>query len=157
MYIYPHNPAWKELFLTERKKILQAVNIKPQLYHIGSTAVAGMFAKNCIDMLGVVDQIEAVDSIREDLEELGYECRGAYGIVGRVYFSKPAGPKCHLHVFQLGDVNISRHLAFINKMNANPKLVEEFNRIKIKLQALYPDDKNRYQQEKVFFYENLLN
>ncbi len=127
--------------------------IEINIHHIGSTAVVGLSAKNCIDMLGVVDDIENIDPMILPLIQLGYEYQGEYGVSGRVYFSKSSGPKCHLHVFQKGNPNIEKHLSYVRLMNKTPQLVDEFNQLKNKLHALYPNNKNRYQQEKAFFYE----
>jgi GrpB-like predicted nucleotidyltransferase (UPF0157 family) len=60
-----------------------------------------------------VRDIEQVDSFNSAMGELGYEAMGELGIPGRRYFRKGGDDRTHqAHVFQIGDANIERHLAF---------------------------------------------
>jgi GrpB-like predicted nucleotidyltransferase (UPF0157 family) len=68
------------------------------LHHIGSTSVSGLYAKDCIDMLGIAQNINEVAEKKELLIELGYTHKGAYGIEDREYFSKDLR-NVHLHIF----------------------------------------------------------
>ncbi|EJW91927.1 protein belonging to Uncharacterized protein family UPF0157, partial [gut metagenome] len=58
------------------------------IYHIGSTAVKGLWAKPIIDLMPVVKEIKSVDIHEQEFEALGYECKGEYGIAGRRFFMK---------------------------------------------------------------------
>ncbi len=118
MYLHQHNSNWKNQFNQQKKRLISLAQIQLSIHHIGSTAVVGLSAKNCIDMLGVVEDIKTVNSLSLPISQLGYESRGAYGIAGRRYFSKPTGPKCHLHVFGQGDPNIEKHLTYVGVITA---------------------------------------
>src|SRR5579872_184504 len=56
--IVEHDRSWRAAYLAERKrlaKLLPGVRI----YHIGSTAVPGLAAKPVIDMIALVDDLDA--------------------------------------------------------------------------------------------------
>lgn len=154
MYLYPYNSEWPEEYLKEKRAILAAYIGSIQIHHIGSTAVEGLYSKNCIDILGIVSDLGQVKVNRSCLQDLGFKYKGNYGIEGREYFSKEAR-KVHFHIFQEGDVNIKKHLGFVQIMKTRPDLVAELNRLKIVLQNKYPLDKDSYQKEKIFFYDEI--
>jgi len=154
VYLHSHSKEWATEFARERASILAAYAGEIELHHIGSTAIAGLYAKDCIDVLGVVEDLDAVRCRLTELADLGYEHRGEYGIAGRVYFSK-SRRKAHLHVFQQGDPNIADHLGFVDAMTTNLSLVDELNRLKTSLHRRYRDDVSGYQREKAAFYERI--
>lgn len=154
MYIFPHKREWKSEYCVEKDLILNACGNRIDLYHIGSTAIEGLYAKSCIDILGVVNNISAVSSEVQNLNCIGYSHKGSYGIDGREYFSKTER-KVHFHVFEAGDINIAKHLKFIEVMSSSPDLVTELNRLKLKLHDLYPNSKDLYQKEKEYFYNEI--
>lgn len=155
MYLFPYNTAWPDEYLKQAQQIRAACNGDITLHHIGSTAVAGMYAKDCIDMLGVVDTIEQVQHFVAPLTATGFEYRAAYGIPGREYFVKRS-PKVHLHIYQQGNCSIASHLGFVRLMQSRPDLVQKLNQLKQQLAAKYPTDKNSYQREKAAFYQAIL-
>lgn len=60
--VVDYDPIWKQQYEEEERKIVSI--LKPELrsiHHIGSTAVEGLSAKPVIDILAVVQRIEAVD------------------------------------------------------------------------------------------------
>ena len=154
MYIYPHKEEWKAEYLRESELLLSSYGKDIELHHIGSTAVRGLFAKDCIDILGVVENLSEVTARKQGLIELGYDYKGSYGIPGREYFSKKSR-KVHLHIFASGDVNIKKHLHFVEVMQGNEKLIQELNSLKIHLHNKYPNDRDSYQLEKANFYNKL--
>lgn len=154
MYLYPHNDKWKAEFLYEKKLINTCSDTFIDVLHIGSTAIQGLYAKNCIDVLAMVNDIADIDDLKQGLVKLGYNYKGEYGIVGRQYFSKEHR-KVHLHIFQKGDENIEKHLDFVAKMQNNAVLVAELNKLKIELHEAFPNDKTAYQAGKAHFYEGL--
>ncbi len=154
MYIFPYKKEWKSEFCTERDLIRCVCENRIDLYHIGSTAIEGLYAKDCIDILGVVNNISEVSCEVENFKSIGYGYKGSYGITGREYFSK-AKRKVHFHVFEVGDINIAKHLRFIEVMSASPELVTELNRLKLELHNTYPNSKDLYQKEKEYFYNEI--
>lgn len=88
MYLYPHNEAWKSEYTRESYAIKNEFGLDIELHYIGSTAISGLHAKDCIDILGIVLDLSEVFEKRQRLNALGYDYKGAYGISGREYFSK---------------------------------------------------------------------
>lgn len=155
MYIHTYNDKWPAIYAAEADAITQATSTAIRLQHIGSTSVAGLCAKNCIDILGILAEEHTspakIAELVAALTALGFEYRGAYGIAGRHYFSKPKNPKCHLHVYVEGDSNIHRHVHFRDVMRENPELVRQFNDLKMAWQEQVSQDE--YQRQKAAFYE----
>jgi len=156
MYLFPHNDEWKSEFKNEKTSIISAYEGEIKIFHIGSTAIKGLYAKNCIDMLGVVKKISEVSILKQNIINLGYVYKGEYGISGREYFSKKQR-KVHFHIFQTGDENVVKHLNFVKVMKGNLELIAELNQIKQNLHAKYPNDKESYQNKKEFFYNRINN
>ena len=77
-YILQYNPKWADWFFEESCLIKNAVLININLYHIGSTAIPNMYAKECIDILGEIDNYEEGIRLVKPLERLGFEYRGEY-------------------------------------------------------------------------------
>ena len=141
MYIHPHRKEWKDDYINESSLILSSYGKDIKLHHIGSTAIEGLYAKDCIDILGVVDDLAEVVKHKNSIIELGYDFKGEYGIPGRQYFSKSVR-KVHLHIFQAGDTNIRKHLFFVERMRGNTEMINKLNTLKIDLQNKYPADKD---------------
>ena len=99
MYLFPHKPEWQLEFEQEKASLTASYRGEIKLFHIGSTAIKGLYAKDCIDILGVVEEIAEIGRFKQDLIKLGFDGRGEYGIPGRAYFSK-THRKVHLHIFQ---------------------------------------------------------
>jgi GrpB-like predicted nucleotidyltransferase (UPF0157 family) len=53
-----------------------------KFHHIGSTSIPSMLAKPILDILVEAPSVEAIDLCRPQLESLGYEYKGEYGIPG---------------------------------------------------------------------------
>ena len=121
--VVPPDPAWAEGYRRERALLMPVFGpLLVELHHIGSTAVEGLWAKPILDLMPVVTSLEAVDRLDPELEALGYQCMGEFGIPGRRYFRKGGDHRTHqLHVFQAGDrKNILRHLAVRGYLRACP-------------------------------------
>ena len=154
MYLCKYKNEWVNDYLKAQQAILAVYDGVIELHHIGSTSVEGLYAKDCIDILGVVAEIDQVRKNVVKLENLGFSYKGSYGIEGREYFSKEKR-KVHFHIFQAGNAAIEKHLGFVRIMKSDPRLVEKLNRLKIELERKYPLDKARYQEEKAFFYDQI--
>ncbi len=154
-YLQPYNPQWPKRYQQEIKHIKEISNIDLELFHIGSTVITNLWAKNCIDILGVIKDFPEGIKVIKPLESVGYEYRGEYGINGRHYFAKTQPNKFHLHIFSQGAEAISKHLHYVNVMNKHPKLVVEFNAFKQQLLKIYPKDKSMYQLGKAQFYDKI--
>ncbi|HOZ32301.1 MAG TPA: GrpB family protein [Tabrizicola sp.] len=137
LFVVPHDPEWPQDFESETLIIDEALGEAAiVLHHIGSTAISGILAKPIIDMLGVVQDIDAFGHKSAVLRGIGYEAMGAYGIEGRLYFRKLDAAGCrthHLHVYETGSRHIERHLAFRDYLRSNPRKAAEYSGLKARI------------------------
>lgn len=135
-FVVPHDPNWSALFKKEATALSALLPIT--LHHIGSTSIPGILAKPIIDLLGEVSDLTLVETATADIEALGYEAMGTFGLPGRRYFRKinAAGTRTHhLHIYQSGNPDLTRHLAFRDYLRARPDVAAEYSALKAKLVA----------------------
>ena len=145
----PHDPQWA-VRAAARIAALRAAapGVFAALHHIGSTAVPGLVAKPVIDLLGEVGDLATVEAARPALEAAGWRWRGENGVAGRRYLTRddPAtGTRtAHLHVHAAGDPMIPWHLAFRDRLRAEPETAELYAREKARCAARHPEDSGAY-------------
>lgn len=146
--VVAHNPNWKQNFASESSKIAKALGKNVIfIHHIGSTAIPNIYAKPIIDFLVEVRDIDRVNEKNAEMEALGYEVMGEFGLVGRRYFRKenPLGIRTHhVHTYQVGSPEIERHLAFRDYMIAHPEDARKYGELKLQLAQKYPEDIEGY-------------
>jgi len=153
--VMPHDVRWKAEFASESRLVARCLGEDViATHHIGSTSIAGIFAKPIIDLLIEVSDVHAVDSCNEAMELAGYESMGEFGIPGRRYFRKDdeGGVRSHqVHVFQSGDPELQRHLDFRDFMLAHPAIAQEYSDLKRALALAHPEDSDAYMDGKDAF------
>ena len=153
--VVPPDPRWPAEYEAEATLIRTALGANvAALHHIGSTAIAGIFAKPIIDMLLVVHDLHALDDCSDAMVRLGYEPKGEFGIAGRRYFRKRSSEGVrshHVHAFRQGNADVERHLAFRDYMNSHPPAAESYSVLKQALAAAHPDDIEAYMDGKDAF------
>lgn len=147
------NPAWVKLYSEESNKIKMILQKNlVDIYHIGSTAIPNIYAKPIIDIMPVVKNLEVVDSLNSKFESLGYTCMGEYDIPGRRYYWKSKEKRTHhIHLFQEGSPEISRHIAFRDFMRQHPEYAQAYSLIKQCLAEEFPYDIENYVNAKSSF------
>lgn len=148
--IVPHDPTWKVMF--ERESVCISHVLRENvvaIHHIGSTAIPGIYAKPIIDILVEVKKIAGLDDPLP-MASLGYEAMGEFGIAGRRYFRKENAHKRthHVHVFEAGSAQVTRHLAFRDYMLAYPEDAQRYSELKRRLAREYPTDIEKYMDGK---------
>ncbi len=156
--VVPYNEKWPEMFDAEAenlRKLLQEEII--EVYHIGSTAIPDMPAKPIIDVLVEVKNIHRIDDFTERLAVNGYRAFGENGIPGRRFFIKGtlSNRTHHIHMFQTGDHEIDRHLAFRDFLIANHHEALQYGALKKKLAQENPVDIEKYIQGKHDFIQTI--
>ena len=149
----PHDPTWVTQFDEEAAKIRSILGGHcHSIYHIGSTAILNIYAKPIIDILIEVDDLFAIEQFNPAFEALGYLCMGEYGIPGRRFFWKgPIKRTHHIHLFEKGNSEIIRHLAFRDYLLAHPDVARAYSWIKRTLAEQFPTDREAYVQGKESF------
>ncbi|HTI89960.1 MAG TPA: GrpB family protein [Puia sp.] len=150
--IEPYNPDWPSIAtqITDQLRSIFKDNLQT-VEHIGSTSIPGLSAKPVIDLIPIVNDLSKLDAQQQSIKDLGYQWFGEFGITGRRFCSltSPAGQRLvHLHFFEKGAANISRHLAFRDYLLAHPQIAKAYEQEKRRAAALYPNDSLAYNDEK---------
>jgi GrpB-like predicted nucleotidyltransferase (UPF0157 family) len=156
--VVPYNSAWPDAFNTEAETIKHILGaIIADIHHIGSTSMPGAAAKPIIDIIPVVTDIAAVDAFNDRLAAIGYVAKGEYGIPGRRFFIKDtAGERSqHLHIFQQGSLEITRHLALRDYLIAHPDELDAYCRLKTGLARQHENDIEAYMDGKDSFIKEI--
>jgi GrpB-like predicted nucleotidyltransferase (UPF0157 family) len=138
---------WPEEFDREAKALRRIFGDQLiTIHHFGSTAIPGISAKPIIDILLTVREIDSADALSDELEELGYNAVGEYGITGRRFFYKGTEElrSHHLHVYQFDNPHILRHLAFRDYMRTHPMTAHRYGQLKEELARQFPEDMDKY-------------
>ncbi|ABS23030.1 GrpB family protein [Bacillus cytotoxicus] len=155
--VVPYENHWGEKFQAEAKRLKEAMPERVKIHHIGSTSVPGLAAKPIVDMIMEVENIERVDEWNKLFEKLGYIVKGENGISGRRFFMHGTEEKrsYHLHVFERGNPEIIRHLAFRDYMIAHCEEAEAYATLKNELATKYTYDGGKYTEGKTKFIRNI--
>ena len=157
--VVPHDPNWLNLFEIESKQIAIALgeNII-KVHHIGSTSIEKIYAKPIIDILVEVSSLDKVDEQSLEMEALGYECMGEFGVENRRFFLKNDrnGIRTHhIHIFEVGSVQLARHIAFRNYLNSHPEDALAYSSLKRSLAKRHPSDIEGYMDGKHNFIQEI--
>lgn len=153
--VVPYTDEWRTLFLREAADISDFLKIDvKQVHHIGSTAINTIKAKPIIDILVEVSEIDYIDSV--DFSELGYRALGENGIKERRFFIKGGNIRTHhLHIFEIGNDEVSRHLQFRDYLINHPSKALEYSYLKEKLAEKFPNDIESYIKGKDAFIKSI--
>jgi GrpB-like predicted nucleotidyltransferase (UPF0157 family) len=139
LWLSEYSADWPRMFKEEvenLKMIFGDLIIKYE--HFGSTSVKGMKAKPVIDMICIVKNIEQVDLFNKQMDSLGYDVAGEWGIAGRRLFRKGGDNRTHhIHFYQFDHPEINRHLIFRDYLKAHPHEIIKYSRFKEELASHY--------------------
>lgn len=134
---HPYHNYFKtraEAEITRLKNIFPTADIE----HFGSTAIPGVGGKGVIDIY-VSTQKDKIDDVSKGLGKDGYEYKESGGVPGeRLFFKRwvryPDGHRqlFHLHLANLGSLDMKQCLAFRDFLRHHPLLAEEYSNIKHK-------------------------
>ena len=142
------DPNWPAQASDEIARWLKAVKGLIKIHHIGSTSIAGMPAKPLIDLMPVFSSDSAQQAAQSNVEKLGYEWLGAYGIEGRSYArcdDQDTGERrFQVHCYANGHTDVKRHLAFRDALQANAALRAGYASVKAACAARHPEGGQEY-------------
>jgi GrpB-like predicted nucleotidyltransferase (UPF0157 family) len=141
-----YNKNWVLLFEEEAQKLNEIFGHEIiDIHHIGSTSVNGMKAKPIIDILPVVKDVKKIDEFNNAMISIGYEPKGENGIPERRYFQKGGDNRTHhVHIFEFGNSEIERHLAFRDYLRTHPEDAKKYGNVKEELSKQFPNDIDSY-------------
>ena len=100
--VLPYDVAWQSAFEKIKVEIEEAIgNLMIGIEHVGSTSVAGMSAKPCIDIDVIIKDYSVFAAVVDGLKAIGYIHEGDLGIKDREafqYTDKPYLMTHHLYV-----------------------------------------------------------
>lgn len=157
--IVAHNPKWKEEFQSIRTGIAEKLgDTIIQIDHIGSTAVDGLDAKDCIDIQITVKSLNQLDEVIEGLTKLGYLYRpdinrdhippgwqGDSANWDKRYFrAGESQRRTNIHVRQLGMANQRYALLFRDYLRANRQVALIYAQLKRAISQYHSEDIEAY-------------
>jgi GrpB-like predicted nucleotidyltransferase (UPF0157 family) len=149
--IVEYDPGWPTVYLTERER-LSLLLPGVEIHHIGSSAVRGLAAKAVIDMIALVDDLEA--SSAAVMRRAGYQLPERFNVdlVHRRFLCYPTVRyrTHHLHLVDEPE-DMAQCLRFRDSLRANPKLAADYVALKRALAARFKDDRMGYTKAKSGF------
>ncbi|CAM3105981.1 GrpB family protein [Filibacter tadaridae] len=144
--VKPFNVQWFSMFEEEANKLHAIFDHQIiEIHHIGSTSVNGLKAKPIIDIMPVVRDINRIDELNKAMVTIGYEPKGENGISERRYFQKGGENRTHhVHVYESGNPEVERHLAFRDYLRVYPDIAKKYGDLKEELSQFFPYDIESY-------------
>ncbi len=152
--IADYDPAWPRRFELERARIDAALgDVARRIEHIGSTAVPGLAAKPIVDVLVTVGDVYDASAFEPALVGAGYELRVREP--AHRMFRTPERD-VHVHVWDVRDPEVDRHLAFRDRLRASPEDRVSYEQHKRTLARRDWSDMNHYAEAKSSLIEEIL-
>ena len=149
--IVDYDPRWPTLYVAERER-LSPLLPGVAIHHIGSSAVNGLAGKAVIDMIALVDDLDASSEIV--MREAGYELpeRFNVGLVHRRFLCYPTATyrTHHLHLVDEHE-GIDQCVRFRDTLRANPQLAADYVSLKRALAVRFGEDRAGYTKAKSRF------
>ncbi|HCN61677.1 MULTISPECIES: GrpB family protein [Mammaliicoccus] len=151
-----YDPKWSKSFENECDAMREIFGDEiVRFEHFGSTSVLGMKAKPVVDMMILVKDINEIDNFNDQLELLGYDVAGEWGIEGRRLLRKGGDNRSHhIHIYQQDHPEIYRHLVMRDYLKEHSEEVKSYSDFKEKLANKY-DETIEYSKAKKEFVSQL--
>jgi len=154
--VVPYKSSWEKDFQNENKKIQNLLTEKVEIYHIGSTSIPNMFAVPIVDIMIAVQSLKEFDKKSKLLCTIGYEPVGETCEEERRIFMKCDGDcRYHVQIFEQGNPEIERRIAFREFMIAHTEQALEYSRLKKELANQYSNDEAKYKKGRSEFLEKI--
>lgn len=129
----PYQPEWAARAATLAAELRALLPDALAVEHIGSTSSPGMSAKACIDMMIVVDYLEASRALPV-LTAAGGK------LWPKLVFAPPIGaPRCNIHMRLAGAETTRLARLFRDYLHIHPDKVQLWSAFKLKVTAAAPD------------------
>lgn len=157
--IEEYNPEWKDEFLKEKILLEQQLHdFDVDIQHVGSTSIAGCWAKPIIDIAIGVESLKYGEQLIPVLATIGYVYAGDAGIPGRHFFKRKNGELSthYIHLEPLGGKLWNNHILFRDYLYRYPELIGEYSNLKRDLENNFSEDRNKYAEGKNPFIEKII-
>ncbi len=156
-----YDPRWSVEFESERNRLM---TLFPGAFltieHVGSTAVPGLAAKPVVDLVAVIDSMDAAESLVDALCANGYSTSAEfnatlkdrkwlmrYGLGGRTH---------HLHLVPAGSADLADKLRFRDLLRSDADLSAKYLELKESLASSLGHDREKYTEAKTEFIRTAL-
>ena len=161
IHIETYNSEWKKIFKTESKLLKESIKEKNlQIEHIGSTSIEGLGAKPIIDIMIGLENFNTADNHIKTFESIGYQYIAKHEDImpyRRFFIKENKDVKTHhVHVVQYGSEFWIRHLLFRDHLRTNPKDLEAYYQLKLKLAELDWESGTDYANAKSVFIHKIV-
>ena len=155
-----YDPSWPDIFERERALVAPILGANArQIEHMGSTSIPGLRAKPIIDVIVLVDDLEAARSAIPALEATGYSFWADNPDKTKLFLVKglPPAPRRthHLHIYENAD-EVKRHLVFRDRLRAEPELRDAYLALKTDLASRFRNDREAYTDHKAGFINDVV-
>ena len=158
--LVPHTAVWADIFEITKNELSELLVGKAMdIQHIGSTSVEKIKAKPILDIALLVKDTVVIEELVLLLATKGYEYRGNKEKNGGHLFIKNSGNDIrthHLHIFESHDPQWEDLLYFRDALRKNSPLAEEYEKLKIQLEALYSGNRLEYTKGKSKFIKKVI-
>jgi GrpB-like predicted nucleotidyltransferase (UPF0157 family) len=155
--IASHEASWDDAYTAERQRLARLLP-GVEICHIGSTAVPGLAAKPVIDMVALVDDLDATAHLL--IQRAGYHLPAQFnkGLLHRRYLCYPSASHRthHLHLVDARE-DMDRYLRFRDLLSGDPRLANEYVSLKRSLAATFQGDRASYSAAKTKFINDALS
>ena len=149
-----HDDRWKDCYneIERRLRILFTGWPVHRISHIGSTAIAGIWAKNIIDVMVELSESSSLDDAAQILEQNGFIIMSAEA--NRISLNKGYTPDgfadkvYHVHLRYAGD---NDELFFRDYLNEHPDVAKEYEALKLRLWKQHEHNRDAYTDAKTNF------
>lgn len=155
IFICDYDPSWQHKYETERDRLLHSLNGEVRdIQHIGSTALPGVAAKDCIDMMVVVDELEPLQHYLPTLQKMGYVFENVSDS-GRYFFHRQAPRSHHLHIVQKDTWHYWRWILFRDYLLAHPEIALGYVSLKRHIAMAVAGNREAYTLAKTEFVKHI--
>ena len=149
--IVEYDPSWPNSYIAERERLAPLLH-GVRIHHIGSTAVPGLAGKAVIDMIALVDALDA--DVAAVMQRAGYQLPARFNVnlVHRRFLCYPTATHRthHLHLVDERE-DMDRCLRFRDSLRANGTLAADYVALKRALAVRFREDREGYTKAKSKF------
>jgi len=151
--VIEYDPLWPILFQEIEKKMqILFARLQPEIYHVGSTSVPGLWAKPKIDVDILMPSEEAIqEGVKRMRAKGGYHFHGDRYRDGMWVFSTTTRRGSHGERIYLCAPDHKTHIErilFRNYLRAHPSVASEYGDLKRRLAEEAVDDSEYYTEKK---------
>ncbi len=152
IFLTEHKPYWSNWYEEEVAALKKIMPFSAEYYHVGSTAVNGIWAKPIIDILIAVKSDSQLKTAADALQNCGYIIMSAND--RRISLNKGytengfAERVFHLHIRLENDKD---EIYFRDYLNTHADVAKEYEKLKLRLWKKYEHDRDGYTDAKTEF------